>query len=101
MNNKKLAAEFTRVVETPNGPCLECLTISWPHPNEPSSCWKRVNTLPTGSSAEVIGAARRLLLEDPQFFGVCKMCRERQPEGWMDSERVCQSCAEGRLGVVY
>ena len=101
MNHDQLIQEFTRVKARPDGLRVECQVIAWPHPSRPRSRWKRVKTLPTGSSAEEIGAARRLLLEDPRFFGVCQMCRERQPEGWMDSERVCQSCAEGRLGVVY
>jgi hypothetical protein len=101
MNNDQLIQQFTRVKARPDGLRVECQVISWPYPSRPSSRWKRVKTLPTGSSAEEIGAARRLLLEDPRFFGVCKMCRERQPKGWMESDRVCQSCAEGRLGVVY
>lgn len=101
MNNKKLLAEFTRVVETPDGSCLECLVISWPHPSRPSSRWKKVKTLPTGSTAEEIGAAQRLLLQDPRFFNVCKMCHERNPLGWMCQDDVCQACAAGRLDVVF
>ncbi len=101
MNHDRLIQQFTRVKAMPDGLRVECQVISWPHPSRPSSRWKRVNTLPTGSTAEEIGAARRLLLQDSRFFGACGMCRERQPVGWMDSERVCQSCAAEHLGVVY
>lgn len=101
MNNKTLPAEFTRVKATPDGLRVECQVISWPHPSRPSSRWKQVKTLPPDSTAEEIGAARRLLLQDPRFFNVCKMCHERLLMGYMCHNRVCQGCAAGRLGVVF
>lgn len=101
MNNKKLLADFTRAVKTPDGPCLECLTISWPHPSTPKSRWKKVKLLPADSTAEEIGSAQRLLLKDPRYFGVCKMCHERNPMGWMCGKDVCQACAVDHLGVVF
>ncbi len=101
MNHDQLIQQFTRVKARPEGLRVECQVISWPHPHRPRSRWVKVETLPTGSTAEEIGAARRLMLQDARFFGVCKMCRERKPKGWMHGERVCQSCAAEHLGVVY
>lgn len=101
MNNDQLIQQFTRVKATPNGLRVECQVISWPHPHRPRSRWVKVETLAATTSAEEIIAARLHLLQVARFFGVCQMCRERQPKGWMHSERVCQSCAEAHLGVLY
>lgn len=101
MNNDQLIQQFTRVKATPDGLRVECQVISWPRPSRPSSRWKPVQTLPTGSTAEKIGAAQRLLLQDPRFFNVCTMCHERNPMGWMCQDDVYQACAAGRLGVVF
>ncbi|WP_395737932.1 hypothetical protein [Prosthecobacter sp.] len=101
MNNDRLIQQFTRVKARPDGLHVECQVISWPHPHMPRSRWVKVETLAATTPEEEILAARLHLLKLPRFFGVCRMCRERQPKGWMHSERVCQSCAVDHLGVVY
>ena len=101
MNHDRLIQQFTRVKASPEGLSVECQVISWPHPSRPRSRWVKVETLAAATPEEEILAARLRLLKMPRFFGVCRMCRERKPKGWMHSERVCQSCAEAKLGVVY
>ena len=96
MNNDRLIQQFTRVKARPDGLRVECQVISWPR-----SRWVKVETLAATTPAEEISAARLRLLQVPRFFGVCHLCRERQPKGWMHSERVCQACAASRLGVVF
>jgi len=101
MNHDRLIQQFTRVKARPDGLRVECQVISWPHPSRPRSRWVKVETLAANTPEEEISAARLRLLKMPRFFGVCWMCRERQPKGWMHGERVCQACAEAKLGVVY
>ncbi len=101
MTDDEVLNEFTRVIAGKAGPMLECLTISWPHPSTPESHWVPVKTLPAGAAPETVESERRDLLQRGRFFRTCAMCGERQPLGWMCDDKVCQSCASAKLGVVF
>lgn len=57
--------------------------------------------LPSGATADEVAQAIRDLLEDPKLFRVCAECHERQADGWMHDNRICQGYAERNHGVVH
>lgn len=101
LTDDQLMEMFIRVVDTPKGTRLECKTIYWPDAATPASRWVAAMTFPKSMSGDFIENARRGLLLAPRFFGVCKMCHERNPVGWMQEKDLCQGCAERHLGYIY
>jgi hypothetical protein len=100
-NDDEILAQFTRVVDCGLEVELQVLLISWPQPHTPHSTWTAVARLPSHLEETEIVRNRRKLLDRLDYFGTCSLCSERKPAGWMHDHKVCQSCAEGTMGVVY
>ena len=76
-------------------------TIKWLTPCRPRSQWvvaRRRSSLDSEAKARVLVEE---VLRDPAFFGTCGECGDHKPRGWMDSETLCQGCAQANHGVVY
>ena len=97
MNDEQLIKEFIRAERSEHGVEITVCEIEWPTPSEPVSHWTIVSLLPLDASEAQIDTAVRAVLVDSRFFGVCATCRERNPNGWMHDDTVCQSCS----GAVY
>jgi len=101
MDDQELISEFIAVERNSTGCSISVLTIRWDGPANPVSIWIPVRNLPADFPVSAIQSEIARLLEDPQYFAVCEECHERNPVGWMDDERICQSCAERNHGVVH
>jgi len=101
MKDTDLRKEFIRIDKTGSGVEVHVCTISWEGSHTPVSKWVRGQELRREASKAEIDKAVALLLEDTQYFRVCRECDERNPIGWMHDERICQGCAERNHGVVY
>jgi len=101
MNDPELLQKFSRTVPVPNGLALDVCTIHWPHPHEPTTEWRTVETLPQNADEETIAAAQQRLLHNPKFFRICEECQTRKPVGWMHNQNICQGCASANHGAVY
>jgi hypothetical protein len=99
--DKELLEEFTEAKVTPEGIALRVRTISWPEPSTPTTRWRTLLRLPKTATPAEIEAARQELLNNPKYFRICTMCKDRKPCGWMHDKTICQSCAETHLGVRY
>ena len=101
MNATQLSRRFIRVRDSGEHKTIQVLRITWYEPSRPTSYWRTVVRLPPSASATAVVKARRALLKNPKHFGVCAECGERNPQGWMHDEALCQSCAEANHGVVH
>ena len=97
MDDEELIKEFIRAERRGNGVKITVCEIEWPTPSEPVPHWTVVTQLPLDASEVQIDTAVRAVLVDSRFFGVCATCRERNPNGWMHDDAVCQGCS----GAVY
>ena len=75
--------------------------VIWTEPHTPMTEWKLVKTLDQDVSDDEVCQAEEELLNDIKYFQTCKRCNELNPDGWMHSKDMCQSCAEKHLGIVY
>ena len=94
-------AEFTRVVETPDGRAIEFNDLQWPSPSRPEAHWVQRIVLRMGATSEEVEDARRSLLQRLDCFRTCTLCAQPNPVGWMLDESVCQSCGTSELGAVH
>lgn len=102
MTDDELLHEFVRVeTNADEGVEIRVKVILWPAPHSPSSRWMVWRRLSTQPSAAGLVALKRELLRDERYFGSCRECSRRLPQGWMHSRRLCQRCATERHGVVY
>lgn len=76
-------------------------SVLWDGPAHATPSWSVVRELPGESSVSVVDDAIAALLTSTDYFAICAECGERKPKSWMDDERICQTCAERRHGVVY
>ena len=91
------------ILLSPEAMELRLPTLNWDGPYTPvkTSClWQRLalNELKKSQLPRLIAEAQA---QQQQSFFNCKYCGQRNPEGWMHSPDVCQSCAEKELGIVH
>ena len=97
MDDEELIKQFIRTERGEDGVVITVCEIEWPTPSEPVSHWTIVSLLSLDASEAQVDRAVRSVLVDSRFFGVCATCRERNPNGWMHDDTVCQ----GGSGAVY
>ena len=97
MVDEELIKQFIRTERGEDGVVITVCEIEWPTPSEPVSHWTIVSLLSLAASEAQVDRAVRSVLVDSRFFGVCATCRERNPNGWMHDDTVCQGCS----GAVY
>lgn len=98
MTDEEIKQQFIRV--SPSGDRLEVLVISWDG-HTPVDAWVNFELLPEGAGRVEIEAATEKALGSKRFFRRCRRCKQLKPLGWMNDSKMCQSCAEQFLGVVY
>lgn len=101
MTDDELKCKFIRVTREPGKTQIDACVIEWPEPHTPTHHWTSATELTPSASEQDIATAIDAVLRDKRFFRVCKRCGVRNPDGWMHSRTICQSCAERHLGVVY
>lgn len=85
---------LTRAQVLAGGVEIEVGVISWPSSHDPQLDWLPVAWLPAASSAADCYRARRRVLMQRRFFGLCKTCGQRHARGHMLSLQLCTACAE-------
>lgn len=100
-NDAEIVEEFTRVGLATDSCVIEVAQITWDGPHTPVTEWVTALTLPGDASPQSIADARYALLAMRRYFRICRRCKERNPLGWMDDGRVCQSCGEQYYGIVH
>ena len=93
MDDEELIKQFIRTERGKDGVEITVCEIEWPTPSEPVSHWTVVSQLPLDASEAQIDTAVRSVVVDSHFFDVCATCRERNPNGWMHGDTVCQGCS--------
>lgn len=93
-DEQALFDELTRAQVQADGVQIEVGVISWPSSHQPQLDWLPVAWLPAASSAADCYRARRRVLMQRRFFGVCKTCGRRYARGHMHSTQLCTACAE-------
>ncbi len=101
MKKAQLLKEFIRIDKTPLDIVILVREIDWDGPAKPISSWLEWKRLASGASEDEIKQTAALVLEDPAYFRYCVECGEQNPIGWMHDDRVCQTCAQSKHGVVY
>ena len=97
MDDEELIKQFIHTERGEDGIAITVCEIKWRGASEPGSHWTFVSRLPLDASEAQVDRAVRSVLVDSRFFGVCATCRERNPNGWMHDDTVCQGCS----GAVY
>ena len=100
-DDSELVAEFFRTERVEGETRVFVRMISWRGAHTPTSTWVPGTTLSGDSTDTEVDEAIRTLLQHSRFFRTCVECCKRKPVGWMDDERICQSCATRNHGVVY
>jgi NADH pyrophosphatase NudC (nudix superfamily) len=101
VTDAELIADFTRMVEVDGEIRLEVAVVDWPQPHTPTMVWKTFRYWKKPPTPERLAAAQQKALTMRRFFRVCQRCGERNNAGHMHDRRICQTCAEKHLGVVY
>ncbi len=87
---------------TRTGVFIGWLDVAWPSPSSPVHELKDVVHLPLPGAAErlsrTIDSARAHARAE---LRECRHCRSQVTPGHMESDDVCQACAERQLGVVH
>ena len=92
---------LTRAQVQADGVQIEVGVISWPTSHEPQLDWLPVAWLPAASSEADCYRARRRVLMQRRFFGVCKTCGRRRARGHMLSPELCHRCAEQYHQIIF
>ena len=93
-DEQALFDELTRAQVQVDGVQIAVGVISWPTSHDPQLDWLPVALLPAASSETDCYRARRRVLMQRRFFGVCKTCGQRHARGHMLNPQLCTSCAE-------
>ena len=101
MNDAELIRDFIRLEMVGEGFVLEAAVIEWPCPSEPVLSWNHCRRWKKKPNDKKLASTIAEVLNDKRFFGVCKLCGERNNKGHMHEKDVCQSCAEQHFDVVY
>ena len=100
MTDTELIKEFIRVEKGESEVGLLVRTIDW-EGHTPFSIWEDAISLPATASDEDIQSASVRILDDPAYFRICTGCNERNPNGWMHDDKICQGCAQENHGIIY
>ena len=100
-NDDEVVKEFIRVLSTADGSQIQVCQISWDGPSTPIVSWCEVRCLPANATADEVNRAVMTVLTSSHYFKICTMCTERNPEGWMDDNKICMGCATEHFQVVY
>ncbi len=101
MDDRELLDEFVRVERTEKEVRILVREIHWDGPHTPVSTWVTARTLSATVSESEIESETGLVIEDDDYFLVCRECNERNSRGWMHDGKICQGCAEANQGVVH
>ncbi len=101
MNDAELREQFIRVEPSERGARILVCTIDWDDPHTPVSTWVEGRIMARDTPAADLDRAIDELLAHRRYFRVCEECGERNPDGWMHTDRICQRCAETNHGVVH
>ncbi len=101
MNDQELLSRFIKVETRPKDTQISVCLITWSGPHTPESHWQVVTVLPPDTDTQSIAKASGKILHDKRFFRVCEECQQRNPDGWMHGESICQGCASKKYGIVY
>ena len=101
MHDADLIAAYIRLQEVDGETHLEVAAVDWDGPSNPVLRWTAYRRWRRPPSAEQVVAAQEKALGQPRFFRVCRLCRTLQNAGHMFDRKICQSCAETRMGIVY
>jgi hypothetical protein len=98
MTDHEIKLEFIRF--SPEGSRLQVKTISWDG-HVPTDTWIDYEPIDENASPTDIDAAMNKALADKRYFSRCQKCQTLNPDGWMHDSKICQSCAEQYLGILY
>ena len=98
MTDDEIKLEFIRL--SPDGSRLQIKTISWDG-HDPMDAWIDFEPIDENASPTDVDAAMNKALADKRYFRRCQKCQTLNPIGWMDDSKICQSCAEQYLGILY
>jgi hypothetical protein len=98
MTDHEIKLEFIRL--SPDASRLQVKTISWDG-HDPMDTWVDFEPIDENASPADIDTAINKALADKRYFSRCQKCQTLNPDGWMHDSKICQSCAEQYLGVVY
>lgn len=100
MTEEELSREFVRFKKGTNGQVdVQVRVISWPQPHTPSVEWVLWRTIDKAEDLDRKLIAQEVVV-DERFFGTCKECKKRNPQGWMQGDNLCQGCDRGEHGIV-
>ena len=96
--------EVAVLVEPGGGLACAWLDVAWPGPGSPARSLRQLAEVPDDgddlpkSLAGALDLARR---QRGKALRRCRYCGERHLPGHMQTDDVCQGCAESELGVVH
>lgn len=100
MDDAELINEFIRQEVVGDAIHLLVCQIIWDISHTPRRKWKIAARIPRHHPRERLEAAIAQILHNRRYFGLCKECDARQPQGWMLTGDLCQECASTKHGVV-
>ncbi len=100
-DEQALFDELTRVQLLADGVQIEVGVISWPSNHEPQLDWLPVARLPAASREADIYRARRRVLMQRRFFGLCKTSGQRHARGHMHDKQLRSGCAEQHHQIIF
>lgn len=92
---------LTRAQVLADGVQIKVGVIRWLSSHEPQLDWLPVTRLPVGSSEADIYRARRRLLMQRRFYGLCQTCSQRYARGHMHDRQLCTGCAEQQHQMIF
>ncbi len=100
-DEQALLNELIRARQVADGVQIEVAVISWPQCHQPQLDWLAVTLLAAGSRDADIYRARRRVLMQRRFFGLCKTCGQRHARGHMLNRQLCTGCAEQHHHMIF
>lgn len=100
-NEAELIKEATRVIYHLEAIVIEVAELHWMGPHTPFEVWHPLSVLSPDISEDVIAAERKAMLKRKRFFSKCTTCSKHVMKGYMHDDKLCCSCAEKNLGIVY
>ncbi len=101
MTAQEIAKEFIRVTYRRNSIEFRVKDIFRDGPAHPYSTWELSSRIDGPISEKQITDEIERILHNKRHFRTCEECGDLNPIGWMNDERICQSCAERNHGVVH
>jgi hypothetical protein len=104
MAREALLADCTRVCHNGDRILVQVQCIEWDGPHTPVARWVTAKQLDVATEAKEIETVRRALLDDPQYFLTCELCKRHNQTGHthrIDGKIICHGCCERHLGIVH